>query len=82
MVLHNPILNLNVEPFEKRVIKYIFHEKGKYINIEGFENDKIPCIDILASPLLKNKYSYQGIKHGVNIIPYPIIERKKRMQEK
>ena len=71
MLLHDPILSLSIEPFETREIKYFFYEKGEYINIDGFEKNQTPCIAILDPPQLRNKYTYQGIKTAVCIIPNP-----------
>jgi len=71
MLLHDPLLTLKIEPYQTREIKYLFYEKGEYINIDGFEKSKTPCVVILSAPLLRNNYPYQGIKPAVLIIPNP-----------
>ena len=70
MILHDPILTLNIEEYTKRELNYYFHSKSDYINIEGFgKND--PSLVILNPPMLKNKFPYQGIKPAVYIITEP-----------
>ena len=70
MILHEPILTLNIEKYEKRELNYFFYNKNEHINIEGFgKND--PCLIILNPPMLKNKFAYQGIKPAVYIITNP-----------
>ena len=81
MLLHDPVLNINIEPYETREIKYFFYEKGEYINIDGFEKNKTPCIGILAPPQLRNKYAYQGIKPAVCIITNPSDQIKEECQK-
>jgi len=69
MLLHDPVLTLNIAEYEKRNITYYYFNKNDYINIEGFGTDKSACAVILFPPILRNNFYYQGIKPAVYILP-------------
>jgi hypothetical protein len=69
MLLHDPILSLNIPPFNKRKIEYYFFNKNEFINIEGFGNEQTPCAVILPFPILRKSFSFMGIKHAVYCLP-------------
>ena len=67
MILHDPIISLNIEKYENREMNYYFYNKNQHINIEGFgKND--PCLIILNPPQINSRFPYQGIKPAVYII--------------
>ena len=68
MLLHEPILTLNIEKYTQRKLTYYFYSKKDFINIEGFGNERTPCVVILQPPLLKNKYEFNGLRPAVYII--------------
>jgi hypothetical protein len=67
MLVHDPQLSINIQPYEKRNLYYYFYNKSDYLNIEGFGKEKSPCLLILPSPLLRSNFNYQGIKPAVYI---------------
>ena len=71
MLLHDPILTFDLVKLSKRKLIYCFYNKNDFINVEGFGNDKSPCIIILPPPLLKNKFPFNGLKPAVYIISEP-----------
>jgi len=71
MLLHDPILTLNIENYENRKLTYMYYNKNDLMNIEGFGNENTPCVVILHPPILKKNYPYQGIKPVVYMIPNP-----------
>jgi hypothetical protein len=73
MHLHNPKLDININPFEKRELQYNYYNKFNYVSIEGFENENSPCLVILPPPMLNisKGYSFQGLKPFVYIIADP-----------
>ena len=81
MLLHDPQLTLNIDPYDKRVIKYVYYIKKEHLNIEGFETENSPCIIILFPPMLRNSFSYQGMKPAVYMI-HNFNEEIKRECEK
>ena len=68
MLLHDPILTFDLVKLSKRKLIYCFYNKNNFINVEGFGNDKSPCIIILPPPLIKNKFPFNGLKPAVYII--------------
>lgn len=70
MILHDPLLTLNIEKYEKRELNYFFYNKNDHINLEGFGKNDASLV-ILNPPMLKNKFAYQGIKPAVYIITHP-----------
>ena len=69
MLLHEPILNFGIEKYSQRKFVYYFFNKKDFINLEGFWNDKSPCLIILPAPLIKNKYPFNGLRPAVYILP-------------
>ena len=69
MLLHEPILNFGIEKYSQRKLAYYFFNKKDFINLEGFWNDKSPCLIILPAPLIKNKYPFNGLRPAVYILP-------------
>ena len=67
MILHDPILTLNIEEYNKRSLNYHFFNKEKFITLEGFCK-KDPCLIILNPPLINTKFPYQGMKTCVYIL--------------
>ena len=76
MQLHEPILNFNIDEYSRRRLCYCFFNKKEYINVEGFGNERTPCIIILPPPLIKNKYPFNGLKPAVYIISDNIINKE------
>ena len=68
MHLHEPILNFDIDKYSQRKPIYYFYNKKDFINLEGFGNDKTPCIIILPPPLLKKKYQFNGLRPAVYIL--------------
>ena len=81
MLLHEPQLSLNIQPYEKREFSYNFFNKNEYLNIEGFGNEQSACIIILFPPMLRNFFPFQGIKPSVYIIPDPNEEIMKSCEK-
>ena len=75
MLLHEPILNFNIEKFSKRKLIYYFYNKINFINVEGFGDEKTPCVIILQPPLLKNIYPFNGIRPAVYILQDTTINK-------
>ena len=71
MLLHSPILSFDIQEYSKRKIIYCFFDKNNFTAIEGFPNDKSPCIILLPPPLLKNKYPFANLHYAVYIIESP-----------
>jgi len=69
MLLHDPVLTLNIPSYETRNITYYYFNKNDYINIEGFGTEKSACAVILFPPILRKNFYYQGIKPAVYILP-------------
>lgn len=81
MLLHEPQLSLNIQPYEKREFSYNYFNKNEYLNIEGFGNEQSACIIILFPPMLRNYFPFQGIKPSVYIIPDPDEEIMKSCEK-
>ena len=71
MLLHDPVLTFDLVKLPKRKLIYCFYKKDKFINVEGFGNDKSPCIIILPPPLIKNMLPFNGLKPAIYIISEP-----------
>lgn len=70
MLLHDPILTLNIDGYNNRKLTYLYYNKNDLMNIEGFGNENTPCVVILQPPIIgKKNYAYQGIKPIVYMIP-------------
>ena len=76
MLLHEPILTFNNENYSQRRLIYYFYNKKNFINIEGFGDEKTPCVIILQPPLLKSIYAFNGIRPAVYILPETIINKE------
>ena len=76
MLLHEPTLNFNIEKYSQRKLLYYFYNKNDFINIEGFGDERTPCILILQPPLLKNKYPFNGLKPAVYILSDVTINKE------
>ena len=68
MLLHDPVLNFDIEKYSQRKLIYYFYNKKDFINVEGFGNDKTPCVIILPPPLLKKKYQFNGLRPAVYLL--------------
>ena len=68
MLLHDPILNFNINKYSDRKLEYYFFNEKDFINVEGFGNETTPCIIILPPPLLNNKYPFNGLRPAVYCI--------------
>ena len=68
MILHDPLLKINIKDYKSRELEYFFYSKNDHLGIEGFMKNDSPCIIILPPPLLKNNFPYQGIKPAAYII--------------
>ena len=71
MLLHDPILSFNIEKYSERTTLYQYYNKSNFINVEGFGNEKSPCILLLSPPLLKEKFPFNGLRAAVYIISEP-----------
>ena len=69
MILHEPILTFNIQKYNpnRKNIFYFFNQ-NEFINVEGFGNNKTPCILLVPPPLIKNKYPFFGLKPAVYTI--------------
>ena len=76
MLLHEPTLNFNIEKYPQRKLLYYFYNKNEFINVEGFGDERTPCIIILQPPLLKNKYPFNGLKPAVYILSDVTINKE------
>ena len=65
MLLHDPVLNFDIEKYPKRKLIYYYYNKKDFINVEGFGNDKTPCVIILSPPSLKKKFAFNGLRPAV-----------------
>ena len=74
MLLHDPLLTFNILPYEKRKINYYYYNKKEFQSIEGFGNEKTPCLIILPPPLLKNSFPFNGMKYAVYLIENPSLD--------
>ena len=68
MILHEPILTFDIEKFSQRKLIYYLYNKKDFINVEGFGNEKTPCVVILPPPLLKKKYPFNGLRPAVYVL--------------
>ena len=71
MILHEPILNFDLEKYSQRKLKYFYYFKNDFINVDGFIKDNSPCIILLSPPLLKNKFNFHNLRAPVYIIHNP-----------
>ena len=74
MLLHDPLINLNVEDYETRKIEYHYFNKNSFLSVEGFGKDRTPCAVILNPPIFKNKFIFQGIKPAIYCLSSEINE--------
>jgi len=65
MLLHDHVLNFDIEKYPKRKLIYYFYNKKDFINVEGFGNEKTPCIIILSPPSIKKKFAFSGLRPAV-----------------
>ena len=56
MLLHDPVLTLNIVKYESRMITYYYYNKLDFINIEGFPNEKSSCAVVLFPPILRKNF--------------------------
>ena len=68
MLLHDPVLNFDIEKYPKRKLIYYFYNKKDFINVEGFGNEKTPCVIILSPPSFKKKFAFSGLKPAAYIL--------------
>ena len=68
MLLHEPILTFNIVKYSERKLEFYFYNEKEFINVEGFGDDKTPCIIVLPPPLIKNNYPFNGIRPAVYCI--------------
>ena len=79
MILHDPILNFNIKKYNKdRKNVFYFYNQKEFINVEGFGNEKTPCILLIPPPLIKNNYPVYGLKPAV----YTISEENEKIFKK
>ena len=71
MLLHEPLLTFNIVQYEKRIINYYYYDKKEFQSIEGFGNEKTPCLIILPPPVLRNSFPFNGMKAAVYLIENP-----------
>ncbi len=67
MILHEPILSLNIVDYKEREFNYFFFNKEKFISLEGFGKN-YPCMVILNPPTINKKFPYQGMMAAVYIL--------------
>jgi len=73
MLLHDPVLNFDIEKYPKRKLIYYFYNKKDFINVEGFGNDKTPCVIILSPPSIKKKFAFSGLRPAVYTLSGDIV---------
>ena len=71
MLLHEPILNFDLQKYSQRKLHYYYFNKNDFINVDGFITDNSPCIILLSAPLLKNKFNFHNLRSPVYIIHNP-----------
>jgi len=76
MILHDPILTLNINKYNERQPTYLFYNKNNLMNIEGFGSEQTPCVIIVPPPLLRNNFPYMGIKPAVYCIKKSDVNEK------
>ena len=74
MLLHEPLLTFNILPYEKRKIEYFYYDKKEFQSIEGFGDEKTPCLIILPPPVLRNSFPFNGMKSAAYLIEKPSKE--------
>ena len=72
MLLHDPLINLNIKQYEERKIEYHFFNKNLFLTVEGFGKDRTPCAVLLNPPTFKNNFIFQGIKPAIYCLS-PVI---------
>jgi hypothetical protein len=80
MLLHEPLLTFNILPYEKRKIEYYYYDKSEYQSIEGFGNEKTPCLIILPPPVLRNSFPFNGMKAAAYLIENPTEDMIKQCE--
>ena len=50
MLLHDPVLDFDIDKYSQRESIYCFYKKREHTNLEGFGDEKTPCIIILPPP--------------------------------
>ena len=68
MILHDPILSFDIDKYPQRKLIYCFYNKKEHINLEGFGNDRTPCIIILQPPAIKKIFAFNGLRPAVYIL--------------
>ena len=68
MILHDPILSFDIDRYPQRKLIYCFYNKKEHINLEGFGNDRTPCIIILQPPAIKKIFAFNGLRPAVYIL--------------
>ena len=71
MLLHEPILNFDLQKYSERKLNYFYYNNNDFINVDGFINENSPCIMLLSAPLLKNKFNFHNLRAPVYIIHNP-----------
>ena len=91
MILNDPPIMLNMEPWEARTAKELLTEKfefwmynkNDYYCIDGFPREGNPCVVVLPPPY-RQGYVYQGIKPAVIVLDDPaadLVDHVRRKQE-
>ena len=69
MILHEPILTFDIQKYTtNRKNMFYFFNQNEFINVEGFGNNKTPCILLVPPPSIKSKYPFFGLKPAVYTI--------------
>lgn len=82
MLLHDPLIKLNIKEYDQRKIEYYYFNKNTFLTVEGFGKDKTPCSLILSPPLFRNNFIFQGIKPAVYCLSNVSEEVIKECEEK
>jgi len=71
MILHDPIITINISSYIDRELQYYFFSKDQHLCIEGFFKIDTPCVIVIPPPMLKKNFAYQSIKPAVYMINLP-----------
>jgi hypothetical protein len=71
MILHDPIITINISSYIDRELQYNFFSKDQHLCIEGFFKIDTPCVIVIPPPMLKKNFAYQSIKPAVYVINLP-----------
>lgn len=82
MLINDPPLTFDVQPYLSRKPKYSLMSNKKHFFINGSFYEGAVCLTILPQPLLKDSFPYNGILEGVFILDNPPKDLIAEIKEK